>query len=51
MLKNLGRLSLLLKLGRRVCVCMPNARLDGPIRERIRPWVLWRFACWCDRSS
>lgn len=51
MLKNLGKLSLLLKLGSRVFVCMPNANLEGRMRERIRPRVFWRFACWFDRAS
>ena len=51
MLKNLGKLSLLLKFGRRVCVCMPHGRLEGGIRNRIRPLKLGPLACWCDKSS
>jgi hypothetical protein len=51
MLKNLGKLSLLLRLGRRVFVCMPNKRLDGDMRERIHPTRIGPLACWCDKSA
>ena len=51
MLKNLGKISLLLNFGRRVYVCMPDGRLEGGLRDRIRPLKLGPLACWCDKSS
>ena len=51
MLKNLGKLSLLLRVGRRVFVCMPNGNLQGAIRDRIHPTRVGPLACWCDKSS
>lgn len=51
MLKNLGKISLLLKIGSRVWVCMPDRRLEGGLRNRIRPLKLGPLACWCDKSS
>ena len=50
MLKNSIRTSLLLRLGRRVCVCLRNNEMDAGARSRIRPLVIGRFACWCDKS-
>jgi len=50
-LKNAGKVSLLLRLGRHVCVCLPNRRLNGKLRASIRPWVIGWLACWCDRST
>jgi hypothetical protein len=50
MLKNSIRTSLLLRLGRRVCVCLRNDHMDDRTRTRIRPFVIGRFACWCDKS-
>ena len=50
MLKNLGKVPLWLRLGRRVFVCVANERLDGRLRDRIRPLVLGPFACWCDKQ-
>ncbi|MDJ0738610.1 MAG: hypothetical protein QNJ91_02775 [Gammaproteobacteria bacterium] len=41
---------MLLKFGRRVCVCMPSRRLQGGVRARIRPWRLGPLACWCDKA-
>lgn len=51
MLKNKGKVSVLLRLGNRVCVCLPNRRLTGPLRAMIRPRVIGWLACWCDRST
>jgi hypothetical protein len=50
MLKNSIRTSLLLKLGRRVCVCLRKKHMDERTRARIRPLVIGRFACWFDKS-
>ena len=50
MLKSLGTPSFLLRLGRRVCVCLPNKELNGNLRNRVRPLVIGRLACWCDKS-
>lgn len=50
MLKSLGKVSLLLRFGRRVCVCLPNEQLEDDLRERIRPLVVGHLACWCDKQ-
>jgi hypothetical protein len=49
-LKNGIKTSLLLKLGRRVCVCLRNDQMDDRLRARIRPFVIGWFACWFDKS-
>lgn len=49
-LRNGIRTSLLLKLGRRVCVCLRNDEMDSRLRARIRPFVIGWFACWIDKS-
>lgn len=51
MLKASERPGLLLRLGKRLCVCMRNRSLDRELRGRIRPFVIGRFACWCDKAS
>jgi hypothetical protein len=51
MLKSTGRPSLLLRLGRWVCTCLPQRALDPHLRDRVRPLRLGRLACWCDRTS
>ncbi|MCG6968113.1 MAG: hypothetical protein LJE59_16560 [Chromatiaceae bacterium] len=51
MLKNIGKVSILLRLGSRVCVCLRNDRLDPRLRARIRPLVIGGLAFWCDRST
>lgn len=51
MLKNVGKVSLLLKLGNHICVCLPNKRLAAPLRALVRPLVIGWLACWCDRSG
>lgn len=51
MLKNQGRVSWLWRLGRHMCVCVPNDSVQGRVRERVRPWRLGRLACWCDKSA
>ncbi len=50
MLKNLGRASVMLRLGKRVCVCLPNSRLSAGLRAKIRPLVVAGLACWCDKA-
>jgi hypothetical protein len=51
MLKNLGKSPLWLRLGQRVFVCMPNSQLGNGMRERIRPFIFGRLACWTDKAS
>lgn len=50
MLKNLGKAPLLVRFGRRVFVCLLNKRLEGRMRDRIRPVVLGPLACWSDKQ-
>jgi len=49
-LKSLGKVSLLFRFGRRVCVCLPNEQLQDELRDRIRPLVVGHLACWCDKQ-
>jgi len=37
------------KLGSRLFVCLNNKQLTPALRERVRPFVFWCFACWVDR--
>lgn len=49
MLQSIGKVSLLVRLLKWICVCVRKDRLDDELRARIRPWLIARFACWCDR--
>lgn len=51
MLKSIGKPALLLKLGSRRCVCMPNKSMDDALRMRIRPLIFGGFAWWCDKPD
>ncbi len=51
MLKSIGKASLFMKLGKRVCVCMRNKQLDKGFRAKIRPFVIGWYSCWCDKPS
>ena len=51
MLKSLGSTPFSLRLGRRLCVCLPNHRLEAGLRTRIRPWVIAGLAFWCDKAD
>lgn len=51
MLYNLGKPTLLVKLGRLVCVCMRRSRLGSDMVERLRALHIAGLACWCDRSD
>lgn len=51
MLKSGGKVSLLLKLRRWICVCVRKRLLDAGVRARVRPVILGGFACWCDKSD
>jgi len=50
MLKSIGKPSLLLKLGSRRCICMPNRLMDDTLRTRIRPLVFGGYAWWWDKA-
>ena len=50
MLRSSGKPYFFLKFFRRVCVCLRSDDLNADLRDRIRPWVIGRFACWVDRA-
>ena len=50
-MKSIGRPSLLLRLGERLCVCVRHARMDKGLKDRVRPLVFGGYACWCDRRG
>lgn len=51
MLKSIGKPSLLLKLGKWLCVCMPSRLMDEELRTRIRPLIFGGYAWWCDKPG
>ncbi len=51
MLISAGKTSLFFRLGKRICVCMRNSRLDPALRARIRPFVIGWYSCWCDKPN
>ncbi|HOP16975.1 MAG: hypothetical protein KDI22_01165 [Gammaproteobacteria bacterium] len=51
MLRPGKKVSFLARLGRWVCVCLPDHTLDDNLRARIKPLVIAGMACWCDKSQ
>jgi hypothetical protein len=51
MLKTGGKVTLLLKLRRWMCVCLPSRRMDPRLLTSIRPLRFGWLACWCDRAG
>ena len=51
MLRSLGRVSLFVRFGRWICVCMRKKLMDERLRAHIRPLYVAGLVCWCDRSD
>jgi hypothetical protein len=51
MLKSLGKPPLVLKLGSRRYVCLPNRLMDDALRSRIRPKIFGGYAWWWDKPD
>jgi hypothetical protein len=49
MLKGKSAAVVLLRLGRRICVCMHRRHIDDGLRDRIRPWWFGSYALWFDK--